>query len=61
MTDVPDLVLVAVVAPIGNADNSSQPEVISMAEAILNFCVSLKVMLKQQVKLYTVCVQSTVA
>ena len=31
MTDVPDLVRVAVVAPIGNSDHSSLPAVISMA------------------------------
>ena len=31
MTDVPDLVRVAVVAPIGNSDHSSQSAVISMA------------------------------
>ena len=31
MTDVPDLVWVAVLAPIGNSDHSSLSEVISMA------------------------------
>ena len=37
MTDVPDLVQVAVVAPIGNSDHSSL-SVIAMAEAFLNLC-----------------------
>ena len=32
MTDVPDLVRVAVVAPIGNSDHSSVSAVISMAQ-----------------------------
>ena len=45
---VPDLVRVAVVAPIGNADNSSLSEVISMAQAVLNLCVRRKVSLKHQ-------------
>ena len=36
MTDVPDLVLVAVVAPIGNSDHSSLSAVISMAQAVPN-------------------------
>ena len=39
MTDVPDLVRVAVVAPIGNSDNSSLSAVISMAQAVPNLCV----------------------
>ena len=34
MTNVPDLVLVAVVAPIGNSDHSSLSAVISMAQAV---------------------------
>ena len=38
MTDVPDLVQVAVVAPIGNTDHSSLSPVISMAQDFLNFC-----------------------
>ena len=46
VTDVPDLVRVAVVAPIGNSDNSSLPAVISMAQAVF-----LKVFFKHQVKL----------
>ena len=39
MTDVPDLVLVAVVAPIGNSDHSSLSAVVSMAQAVPNLCV----------------------
>ena len=45
MTDVPDLVRVAVVAPIGNSDHSSLSAVISMAQADPNLCVSRKVFL----------------
>ena len=45
MTDVPDLVRVAVVAPIGNSDHSSLSAVIWMAQAVLNLCVSRKVSL----------------
>ena len=37
MTDVPDLVHVSVVAPIGNSDHSSLSAVISMAQAVPNF------------------------
>ena len=47
MTDVPDLVQVAVVAPIGNSDHSSLLAVILMAQAVPNLCVSSKVFLKQ--------------
>ena len=43
MTDVPDLVQVAVVAPIGNSDHSSLSAVISMAQVVPNLCVSRKV------------------
>ena len=43
MTDVPDLVLVSVVAPIGNSDHSSLLAVISMAQAVPNLCVRRKV------------------
>ena len=39
MTGVPDLVCVAVVAPIGNSDYSSLSAVISMAKAVPNLCV----------------------
>ena len=45
MTDVPDLVWVSVVAPIGNSDHSSLSAVISMAQAVPNLCVSWKVFL----------------
>ena len=38
VTDVPDLVRVAVVAPIGNSDHSSILAVISMAQGVLT-CV----------------------
>ena len=56
MTDVPDLVRVAVVAPIGNLDHSSLSAIISVAQAVPNFCVSRKVFLKHQVNWNTVCV-----
>ena len=46
MTDVADLVRVAVVAPIGNSDHSSLSAVISMAQAVQNLYVSRKVFLK---------------
>ena len=55
MTDVADLVLVAVVAPIGNAHHSSLSAVIAMAQAVPNLCVSRKVFLKHQVNWNTVC------
>ena len=55
MTDVPDLVWVAVVVPIGNSDHSSLSSVISMAQAVPNLCVSRKVFLKHQVNWNTVC------
>ena len=48
MTDVPDLVWVAVVALIDNSDHSSQSAVISMAEAIPNMSVSRNVFLNYQ-------------
>ena len=38
MTDVPVLVRVAVVAPIGNSDHSSLSAVISIAQAVPNLC-----------------------
>ena len=43
MTDVPDLIRVAVGAPIGNSDHSSLSSVISIAQAVPNLCVSRKV------------------
>ena len=49
MTEVPALVRVAVVAPIGNSDHSSLSVVICMAQAVQNFCVSKKVFLKHLV------------
>ena len=55
MTDVPDLVRAAVVAPIGNSDHSSLSAVISMAQAVPKLCVSRKVYLKHQVNWNTVC------
>ena len=55
MSDVPDLVRVAVVAPIGNSDHSSLSAVISTAQAVPNLCVSRKVFLKHQVNWNTVC------
>ena len=55
MTDVPDLVRVVVVAPIGNSDHSFQSAVISMAQVVQNLCVSRKVFLNHQVNWNTVC------
>ena len=55
MTDVPDLVRIAVLAPIGSSDHSSLSAVISMAQAVLNLCVSRKVFLKHQVNWNAVC------
>ena len=49
MTDVPDLVRVAVVAPIGNLDHSSLSAVISTAQAVPHLKASRKVFLKHQV------------
>ena len=55
MTDVPDLVRVAVVAPISNSDHSSLSAVISMAKAVPNLCVSRKDNQKHHVNWNTVC------
>ena len=44
MTDVPDLVWVAVVAPLGSSNHSSLSIAISMAQAIPNLCVSRRVL-----------------
>ena len=55
MTDVPNLVRVVIVAPIGDSDHSSLSVVISMAQAVLNLCVNRKVFLKHQVNWNTVC------
>ena len=55
ITVVPDLVRVAVVAPIGNSDHSLLlSAVISMVLAVPNLCVSRKVFLKHEVKWNTV-------
>ena len=43
MTDVPDLVRVAVVAPIGNSDHSTLCAIISVAHALPTLCVRRKV------------------
>ena len=55
MTDVPDLVRAAVVAPLGRSDNSSLTIAISMAQAIPNFSVSRRVLLKHRVNGTAVC------
>ena len=55
MTDVPDLVLVTVVAPLGRSDYSSLSIAISMAQAIPNLRVSMKVLLKHRVNRTAVC------
>ena len=55
MTDVPDLVWIAVVALIGNSDHSSLSAVISMAQVVPNLSVSRNVFLKHQVNWNTVC------
>ena len=51
MTHVPDLVRVAVVAPLGSSDHSSLSIAISIAHAIPNLCVSRRELLKHQVNL----------
>ena len=55
MTDVPDLVRVAVLASIGDSDHSSLSAVISISRAVPNVCVSWKDFLKHQVNWNTVC------
>ena len=45
MTDVHDLVRIAVVALTGNSNHSSLSAVTLMAQAILNLCVSRKIVL----------------
>ena len=49
MTDVPDLRLAAVVAPIDSANHSSLSAVMSMDHAVPNLCVSRKSFLKHLV------------
>ena len=46
MTDVSDLVLVAVAAPLGSSYLSSLSAAISMAQATPNLCVSRRVLLR---------------
>ena len=55
MTDVPDLVRVAVVAPIGNSNYSSLSAVISIAQAVPNLYVSRRAFMKHQFNWNTVC------
>ena len=55
MTDVPDLVRVAVVAPLSSSDHSSLSIAISMALAIPNLCASRRVLLKHRVNGTAVC------
>ena len=55
MTDVPDLVRVAVVAPLGCSDHSSLSIAISIAQAIPNLCVSKRVLLKHRVTWTAAC------
>ena len=49
LTDVPDLVQVSVVAPIGQSDHSSLSVVISTAQSVPNICISRCVFLKHKV------------
>ena len=55
MTDVPDIVWVDVVAPLGSSDHSSLSIAISMAQAIINLFVSRRVLLKHRVNWTVVC------
>ena len=55
MTDVPDLVRVAVVAPLGSSDHSLLSIAISMAQAIPNLCVNRRVLPKHRVNWSAVC------
>ena len=55
MTDVPDQVLVAIVAPLGSSGHSTLSVAISMAQAIPNLCVSRRVLLKYRVYWSGVC------
>ena len=49
MIDVPGLVRVAVVAPLGSSDHSLLSVAISMPQAIPNLCGSWRVLLKHRV------------
>ena len=55
MTDDPDLARVVVVAPLGSSDHSSLSVAILTARAILNLCVSRRVLLKHRVNWTAVC------
>ena len=55
MTDVLDLVRVAVVAPLHRSDRSSLSIAISMAQAIPNVSVSMRVLLKHRINWSAVC------
>ena len=50
-----DLLMVAVLVPIGISDHSSLSAVIPMAQTVPNLCVSWKVFLKHEVNWNTVC------
>ena len=54
MTDVPDLVRVAIVAPLGSSDHSTLSIANTMAQTIPNLCVSDRVLLKQLIGLQSV-------
>ena len=55
ITDVPDLVQVTAVAPLGNSDHSSLSTAISIAQSLLNVCVRRMVPLKHQVNCSAIC------
>ena len=55
MTDVPDLVRVSVVAPLGSSDQSSLSISISMAQSIPNLCVSRRGLLKHRANWTAIC------
>ena len=55
MTDVPDLVWVGVVAPIGSSDHCSLSAVNSISQAVPKLFVRRKVLIKHQVNWNTVC------
>ena len=55
MTDVLDVVRVAVVTPISNSDNFSLSVVTAMAQAVPNMCVRRKVLLKLEGNWNAVC------
>ena len=48
LTDVPDLVRVTVVAPLGSSDHSSLSAIISMAQDVPNLCACREVIMKQK-------------